>query len=77
MISQPWLLLIVAVGLWYMFLFRMRKVRGQTDNRLLYWTGGFMVDPKRTNFSKAILVIANIGVLYGLILAAYYLQGRL
>lgn len=73
--SQPWLLLIVAAGLWYMFLFRLRKVRRQSDSKVLYWTGGFMADPEKSAVVKAVLVILNIGVLYALILALYYLQG--
>ena len=75
--SQPWLLLIVAVGLWYMFLFRFNKIRKQSDSRLMYWTGGFMHDHTRSTAFKATLVIANVGLLYVIILLIYLAQGRL
>ena len=75
--SQPWLLLIVAVGLWYMFMFRFNKIRKQTDSRLLYWTGGFMHDHTRSMVFKAALMIVNVGLLYLVILLIYMAQGRL
>lgn len=72
--SQPWLLLIVAFGLWYMLLFRLRKVRKQSDNKLLYWTGGFMADPNRSFLVKAVVMLINVGVIYGFILLVYYVR---
>ncbi|MBD3257110.1 hypothetical protein GF377_01660 [candidate division GN15 bacterium] len=74
-ISQPLILLVVAFGLWYMLLFRLRKVRKESDSKVLYWTGGFMSDPRRSMFVKAIVMLANVGVIYALILLVYYGQG--
>jgi len=74
---QWFILLVVAFGLWWFFLFRMARFRRETRSRLLYWTGGFMSDPGPPMVVKLILIVINVGVLYGIILAAYYLQGKL
>ncbi len=70
------ILFVIAAALWYFLFVRMSSYRGHPRGKVLYWTGDFFFDRSHPLGIRILVALANVVVLYVILIAADWFRSQ-